>query len=269
MKSFQRLLTDVLKHGESHDDRTGVGTTSVFGRDWRHDMRTGFPLLTTKFVPLRLAFEELRWMLSGSVDVRELQRVGVGIWDEWQKSDGTIGPGYGKQFRDFGGVDQIATLMQAIKDDPGSRRLLVNLWNPKDIPNMILPPCHYGFQIKCHQETREMSLKMTMRSTDIFLGAPFNIAGYGLLLHMIAYVTGYRPRDLIVSFADLHLYNNHLDQAFELLSRKPYPLPQLRINEIHVPENATGLDRLLNLTWENIVLDGYRHHPKIKAPVAV
>lgn len=272
MKSYHDLLIDVIANGEAHSDRTGVGATSVFGRQWSHDMRTGFPLLTTKTVPLRHVFEELRWFLSGSTDRNDLQKMGVKIWDEWISPcpmfPGDMGPIYGAQWRDFGGVDQIANLINDIENNPNSRRIMVNAWNPIDVPAMALPPCHYGFQVKCHG-VDEMSLHMTMRSADIFLGVPFNIASYALLLEMLCYVTRRSPRDLIVSFGDLHLYDNHFEQARTLLSREPFDLPTLQIDEIHVPENTSTLQRLLNLTWENIVLLGYKHHPKIKAPVAV
>lgn len=273
MLSYHALIEDILVNGESHDDRTGVGTYSVFGRQWRHQMTEGFPLLTTKFVPLRIVAEELFWFLSGSTDRSKLQEKNVTIWDEWAApnpvDENDMGPIYGYQWRNFGRIDQIAKLLNDIENNPNSRRLMVTAWCPPDIDHMALPPCHYGFQIKCHTEQKRMSLHMTMRSTDIFLGLPFNIASYAILLEMLCRVTGYRSKDLIISFGDLHLYKNHVSQAKEQLSRKPYALPTVNVDEPFLPPDITSLERLLNMTWENIDLQNYKHHPKIKADVAV
>ena len=290
MHSYQQLLKDVLENGEQHDDRTGVGTRSVFGRQWRHDMREGFPLLTTKKVPLRWVFEELRWFLSGSTSVRDLQAAGVDIWDEWAtveqcgkfgRPPGELGPIYGALWRNFGddyrlnkdphfqrGTDQIAQLLTDIEQSPNSRRLIVSGWHPVSARQVALPPCHTLWQMKIHHNGG-ISLHLYARSIDIFLGLPFNIASYALLLTMIGTVTAHQPRELIISFGDLHLYNNHADQATVQLSRSPYPLPSLKIEEAFIPETATSLDRLLNITWENVLLESYQHHPKIEAEVAV
>lgn len=273
MNSYRELLNDVLTNGESHNDRTTVGTISVFGRQWRHDMRSGFPLLTTKKVPLRWVFEELRWFLSGSTDRQQLTSVGVDIWNEWNGPDknnpNDMGPIYGYQWRNFGGVDQIATLLHDILLSPNSRRLMVTAWCPPDLKFMALPPCHYGFQIKCYEEHRQMSLHMTMRSTDIFLGLPFNIASYALLLTMLAKVTDYEPRELIISFGDLHLYNNHVEQAKLQLSRTPFALPNVSLHNTSLERDNTSLEQLLSITWDDITLTDYKYHSKIEAPVAI
>jgi len=521
MQSYHDLIYDILRNGTPHEDRTGTGTLSVFGRQWRHNFKDGFPLINTKFVPLRVVFEELMWFLSGSTNRRDLTRYNVKIWDEWTAPNPSypddMGPIYGRQFRAFGcytdklkivecktpsyescfytppfeivthlewkvletsvskdadgrpfdlvqcgsgyqyavrrdqhqrnsvrdpymrsvagvgyagepiedcedkkilykvwvhmlercykpsckeyksygamGVsvcaawhdfsvfyrqaqtlvgwchkreepsifeldkdhfrsncysaetcvwlpgwmnkkyrfrrpfiatsetgethyhisvasfakthdlstrninqcldgtkkshkgwrfekcddngygftlpfDQIAWLLREIARNPNSRRLIVTAWQPNQVEDMALPPCHYGFQVKCYPDTSEMSLHMTMRSCDVFLGLPFNIASYAMLLEMLCYITGYKPKELIISFGDLHLYNNHYDQATDQLSRLPYPLPTVQIDEAY-SNPGTGLDRLLNLTWEDIVLHNYKHHPKISAPVAI
>ena len=468
MNSYLALLRDVIENGERHEDRTGVGTRSVFGRQFRHDMRTGFPLLTTKKVALRWVFEELRWFLSGSTNVADLHAVGVTIWDEWLRpynsprelvvvdrreatlpadyygdfkageitsgtevdkklgkswrkmmercydksshnfsmygakgctvhpswhnaavfiedvknlphwaykladwntfeldSDyyganqygpktcvwlsseennkytdackvikatdgdgqefvyftfqdacrgtgitagslgrrlangkpktskqgnkkfiswefeviesgdklirkklirtGELGSVYGKQWRDFCGVDQIGELLETIERNPNSRRMMVSAWNPSEVHDQALPPCHAHFQLRCHFDGT-MSLHMYMRSCDIFLGLPFNIASYAMLLEMLCFVTGYTARDLVISFGDLHLYNNHVDQANIQLERKPYALPSIRID---AEVKSTMLDTLLGITWNDVIVAGYKSHPKIEAPVAV
>lgn len=288
MKSYLELLKDVVENGEGHDDRTGVGTRSVFGRQWRHDMATGFPLLTTKKVPLRWVFEELRWFLSGSTDVRDLQAAGVDIWDEWAteeqcarfgREEGDLGPVYGGLWRRFpvgrfdrsdddievGDTDQIAGLLNEIENNPNSRRVICTGWHPHYQSQVALPPCHTLWQIKCHAN-RGMSLNLYARSIDIFLGLPFNIASYALLLEMLCSVTNRVPRDLVISFGDLHLYNNHVRQAETQLSRQPHSLPMVYLD---CPEGETSLDRLLAYRWEHIELSSYKHHPKIQAPVAV
>lgn len=293
MKSYLELLEDVMNNGESHDDRTGVGTRSVFGRQWRHDMRDGFPLLTTKKVPLRWVFEELKWFLSGSTNVKDLQAAGVDIWDEWAteeqcakfgRIDGNLGPIYGELWRDFGaceplditrqpgcgfkGCDQIKKLLDDIHGSPNSRRLIVTGWHPHLSTRVALPPCHTLWQVKCHDETTEMSLHLYARSIDIFLGLPFNIASYGMLLEMLCIVTGYTARDLIISFGDLHLYNNHVDQAKEQLSREPHRLPML-LHSTNWQRGNSPLENLLAMQWSDFSLVDYTHHPKISAEVAV
>ncbi len=280
MESYLKLLKDVVQNGEGHDDRTGVGTRSVFGRQWRHDMDTGFPLLTTKKIPLRWVFEELRWFLSGSTHVKDLQAAGVNIWDEWAtaeqcakfgREEGDLGPVYGRLWRYFGdrgilgSVDQIRNLLEDIVATPNSRRLIVTGWHPRKQKEVALPPCHTLWQVKCHSDDR-MSLHLYARSIDIFLGLPFNIASYALLLEMLCTVTGRTPKDLIISFGDLHLYNNHAEQAKVQLGRVPHPLPMVRLD---CPEGTTALERLLAFRWENIKLLNYDHHPKIEADVAV
>lgn len=292
MKSYIDLLRDVLENGEPHADRTGVGTRSVFGRQWRHDLQTGFPLLTTKKLPLRWVFEELRWFLSGSNRVEPLQTQGVDIWDEWATLDqcsrfgrqkGDLGPIYGPLWRNFGasesgycgdqpatgsiGFDQLAWLLTEIRSNPNSRRLIVSGWHPWQQTRVALPPCHTLWQIKCHGDTGEMSLHLYARSIDIFLGLPFNIASYALLLKMLACVTGHVARDLIISFGDLHLYNNHVAQAVEQTKRYPRNCPNVYI----IPNSQTGqpIERLLSIEWKNITLADYDPHPAIKADVAV
>ena len=274
MKSYLDLLRDVIRNGESHDDRTGVGTVSVFGRQWRHDMREGFPLLTTKKIPLRWVFEELRWFLSGSTNEKDLRKQGVDIWAEWatpeqcakfDREPGDLGPVYGKLWRSFEGVDQIKYLLKDIEQNPNSRRLLVTGWHPALQTRVALPPCHTVWQIKCHPGG-DMSLHLYARSIDIFLGLPFNVASYALLLKMLAQVTGRHARDLVISFGDLHLYKTHFQQAETQLGREPSPLPDLEVCDM--PQES-ALDRLLAYRWENIVLDRYHPHPKIEAPVAI
>lgn len=259
MISYHSLLEDILANGEHHDDRTGVGTLSVFGRQWRHDMREGFPLITTKYVPFRWVAEELFWFLSGSTNERDLAAKGVDIWKEWADENGELGPVYGKQWRDFGGVDQIATLEQYICDNPNSRRLLVSAWNPVEVRAMALPPCHTMFQIKCTEE-RRMSLHLYMRSCDAFLGLPFNIASYALLLELLARTNRYVTHELIISFGDLHIYKNHLLQVRTQLSREPRRLPQLWTNY---------KSSVLRYEYEDLKLFDYDPHPAIKAEVAV
>ena len=292
MKSYLTLLADVLENGEGHDDRTGVGTRSVFGRQWRHDMRDGFPLLTTKKVPLRWVFEELRWFLSGSSNELDLSCNGVDIWKEWATADqcekfdrpeGDLGPVYGHLWRKFGkaefrdmvrqpgcgyaGVDQINNLLNDLQTNPNSRRLIVTGWHPHLATRVALAPCHTLFQLKVHADD-SLSLHLYARSIDIFLGLPFNIASYGLLLELIGCVTERRTHELIVSFGDLHLYNNHVDQARTQLDREPYSLP-LIYPSTDFPESGTPLENLLTVRWEHIHLTSYDHHPKIEAEVAV
>jgi thymidylate synthase len=298
MKSYRKLLRDILNNGTAHADRTGVGTTSIFGYQWRHNLQDGFPLLTTKLVRLEKVAYELLWFLSGSTDVKDLQANDVHIWDEWAtkeqcgkfgRPEGDLGHVYGGLWRNFfnmnvdqyldrergfahanrrvPGNDQIRTLLEDITNSPNSRRLIVSGWHPYEQKQVTLPPCHTLWQMKCDVATREISLSLYARSIDAFLGLPFNIASYALLLTMIGHVTDYSPKDLIISFGDLHIYNNHLDQVQEQLSRDPYPLPSVTI---HSPVVEGGpLANLLAIKREHIKLHDYEHHPAIKAPVAV
>lgn len=294
MKSYQDLLRHVLERGERHADRTGVGTTSVFGHQWRHDMRTGFPLLTTKRVPLRWCFEEVRWMLSGTSRVEPLRAAGVDIWDEWATAEqcakfgraaGDLGPIYGPMMRAFPVgyskhdqtreslpqlVDQIATLLDDIETSPNSRRLVVTHWHPYYAKRVTLPPCHTLWQVKVHEASDEMSLHLYARSIDAFLGLPFDIAWYALILEMLCAVTGKRARDLIISFGDLHVYDNHRTQVELQLSREPRPLPKLELyKEFDAPQPLSALERLLAIEWRDVKLWEYHPHPAIKAEVAI
>lgn len=298
MDSYHKLLQHVLLEGEHHADRTGVGTTSVFGYQWRHDMRTGFPLLTTKKVPLRWVFEELRWFLSGTDKNQYLNDVGVDIWDEWatdeqcakfQREPGNLGPIYGPMMRSFpigvsmhddavrsntyltsSSIDQIDALLDDIENSPNSRRLIVTHWHPYYAKRVTLPPCHTLWQCKVHQtgmHPDEMSLHLYARSIDAFLGLPFNIASYALLLEMLCRVTAKVPRDLIISFGDLHIYDSHRKQVAEQLNREPRPLPHVEMTPND--DGVAPLQLLLNLRWEHIKLSDYNPWPKIEAPVAV
>jgi thymidylate synthase len=272
MQSYLDILSYLLEFGRAHDDRTGVGTRRTFGYQWVHHMGDGFPLLTTKRVSFRWVFEELAWFLSGSTDERILRDKGVDIWKEWKSPnpqfEGDMGPIYGKQFRDFGGVDQIAQAIDMIMTQPNSRRIIVTAWNPPAINEMALPPCHCFFQIQCPDDFG-LSMHMVMRSTDAFLGLPFNIASYALLLQMMARVTGRKADRLVVSFGDLHIYNNHLKQVELQLSREPRVLPEVIVTLDGIDPTLSPLEQLLAIRWENIKLVGYMPHPKIEAPVAV
>ena len=290
MKSYKRLLRHVLDNGEGHDDRTKVGTRSTFGEQWRHTMSDGFPLLTTKQVTLRWVFEELKWFLSGSTNVVDLQAKGVRIWDEWSTAEqcakfgreqGDLGPVYGALWRSFpigqhkdeaggGSTDQIQCLLMNLITNPNSRRLIVSGWSPYHATRVTLPPCHTLFQLKTHFDS-SLSLQLYARSIDIFLGMPYNIASYGLLLKMIGLVVGRPVRELIFTFGDLHLYENHIDQARLQLAREPKQLPHVWFNTEAIEgfDEMTPIEKLLAIEWEHVVMNNYQHHPKIKAPVAV
>jgi len=278
--AYLDLLRTVLTRGRERKDRTGVGTRSLFGAQLRFDLRERFPLLTTKKVHLRSIIHELLWFIRGETHVRPLQEAGVTIWDEWATAEqtarfgreaGDLGPVYGHQWRNFGatrrpdgtwerdGVDQLARVVRDIRERPSSRRLVVSAWNPKEVDAVALPPCHTLFQFYVQDD--ELSCHLYQRSADIFLGVPFNIASYALLTMMVAQVTGKKPGDLIVSFGDVHLYSNHVEQAQEQLSRTPRPLPVMRLN----PE----VKDLFAFRYEDFTLEGYEPHPAIKAPVAV
>lgn len=268
MKQYLDLLRRVGERGQSSDDRTGVGTVSLFGEQLRFDLNAGFPIVTTKYVHFKSVVHELLWMLSGSTNVRDLQKHGVTIWDEWAAADGDLGPVYGAQWRNWSwidgdgeqSVDQIATVIERLKTDPFSRRHIVSAWNPADLPYMALPPCHCFFQFHVSAD-RRLSCHMYQRSADLFLGAPFNIAAYALLTHMVAQVTGYRVGDLIISFGDVHIYKNHLDQVATQLDRPPLSLPKLILNP--------NVEDIFEFEYEDIRLNGYTYHPALPAPVAV
>lgn len=269
MKTYLDMLRFVLQHGERRDDRTGTGTLSVFGYQNRYDLSAGFPLLTTKKVHFKSVIHELLWILKGETNIRGLKEAGVGIWDEWADQEGELGPVYGHQWRRFGGalngdpsggVDQVADLVEQIRKNPRSRRLLVSAWNPGDVPRMALPPCHTLFQFYVHTDGR-LDCHLYQRSADIFLGVPFNIASYALLTHLMAQATGLQAGTFVHSFGDLHLYLNHLEQAETQLAREPKLLPRLVINP--------GVTDLFAFRYEDIGLENYDPHPAIKAPVAV
>ena len=281
MRQYQELLKHILQNGTRHEDRTGVGTISVFGYQTRYDLRMGFPIVTTKKVPFRWIFEELAWFLSGDTNEKNLQARGVDIWAEWATSEqtarfnreeGDLGEVYGYLWRSFGGdypkrngVDQIAHLINEIEINPNSRRLIVSGWNPEICDNVALPPCHTMFQFKVENE-RILHCQLYQRSADAFLGVPFNISSYALLTHMIAHVCGLEVGEFIHTFGDLHIYSNHLEQVEELLKREPLKLPEL---EIINAENYKGLSGLLSFKYGNLKLVNYQSHNKITAPVAV
>jgi thymidylate synthase len=264
MQQYHRLLRLVLEHGKFKSDRTGTGTYSVFGAQERFDLRDGFPLVTTKKLHLRSIIHELLWFLKGDTNVGYLHENKVTIWDEWADADGNLGRIYGAQWRDWRGpdgtrVDQIAKLIEDIRKTPDSRRLVVSAWNPAELPQMALSPCHALFQF--FVQDGELSCQLYQRSADLFLGVPFNIASYALLTLMVAQVTGLKPGDFVHTFGDLHLYTNHLDQAREQLSREPRPLPVMKLNP-----HVKNID---DFTYEDFELIGYDPHPAIKAPIAV
>ena len=258
------LLADILANGVRREDRTGTGTLGVFGRQMRFDLSKGFPLLTTKKLHFKSVAVELLWFLRGETNVRWLQERGVSIWDEWADADGELGPVYGKQWRawpkaDGGTVDQISWVIDEIRRNPDSRRLIVNAWNVGELPKMALMPCHAMFQF--YVANGRLSCQLYQRSGDIFLGVPFNIASYALLTHMIAQVCGLQPGDFVHTLGDAHLYNNHVEQARQQLAREPKALPRLVLN----PDVRSVFD----FRFEDIAVQDYAPHPAIKAPVAV
>jgi len=264
MKQYHDLMRLVMKEGIDKGDRTGTGTRSVFGHQIRFDLSEGFPLLTTKKVHLRSIIYELLWFLAGDTNVKYLNENKVSIWDEWADENGELGPVYGAQWRSWPtadgiAVDQISNLIQDINVNPNSRRLIVSAWNVPEIEKMALPPCHCLFQF--YVARGKLSCQLYQRSADIFLGVPFNIASYALLTLMIAQVTDLKPGDFIHTFGDAHLYNNHLDQAAEQLSRKPRPLPQMLLNP--------KVKDIFAFSFDDFILSGYNPHPHIPAPVAV
>jgi thymidylate synthase len=261
---YEDLLRDTLENGTRKTDRTGTGTTSVFGRQLRFDLSEGFPLITTKRVHFKSIAYELLWFLRGESNVGWLRDHGVTIWDEWADADGELGPVYGVQWRSWptpGGdtIDQISDVIDAIKATPDSRRLIVSAWNPADIPEMALAPCHALFQF--YVADGKLSCQLYQRSADLFLGVPFNIASYALLTHLVAEQTGLEVGDFVWTGGDCHIYDNHLEQVTEQLTRHPYPAPTLRITSR--PADVFGY------AFDDLVVEGYEHHPAIKAPVAV
>lgn len=264
MQQYLDLLADVFHNGTDREDRTGVGTRSVFGRQLRCDLQQGFPLLTTKKVFTKGIVHELLWFLRGSSNAFELQREGVHIWDEWAGEDGELGPIYGVQWRSWpkyrdGHIDQISKLINEIQTNPNSRRLVVSAWNVAQIEEMALPPCHILMQF--YVANNKLSCHLYQRSGDIFLGVPFNIASYALLTMMIAQVCDLELGDFVHSFGDLHLYHNHFEQAETQLSRRPKDLPTMKLN----PQRRD----LFSFVYSDFQLEGYEPYPAIKAPVAV
>ncbi|MEY4214251.1 MAG: hypothetical protein RL458_2477 [Pseudomonadota bacterium] len=264
MKAYLDLMRHVLERGEPKSDRTGTGTLSVFGWQMRFDLAEGFPLVTTKKLHLRSIIHELLWFLQGSTNVAYLRDNGVTIWDEWANEQGELGPVYGHQWRNWPAangstIDQITDVVDRIRRDPSSRRLIVSAWNVADLPKMALAPCHAFFQF--HVAGGRLSCQMYQRSADIFLGVPFNIASYALLTHMVAQQCDLQPGDFIWTGGDCHLYLNHLDQARTQLEREPFPLPRLTI--LRRP------DSIFDYRFEDFEISGYQSHPHIKAPVAV
>jgi thymidylate synthase len=264
MQQYLDLMSHVLAKGTHKSDRTGTGTVSVFGHQMRFDLQEGFPVVTTKKLHLKSIIIELLWFLQGSTNNNWLKERGVSIWDEWAKEDGELGPIYGYQWRSWPApngehVDQISQLIDQIKNNPDSRRLIVSAWNVAEIPRMALPPCHAFFQF--YVADGKLSCQLYQRSADIFLGVPFNIASYALLTHMIAQQTGLTPGEFIWTGGDCHLYSNHMEQVKLQLSRQPLPLPKLNIRR----KPASIFD----YEYEDFELIGYQHHDAIKAPVAI
>lgn len=260
---YEDLLADVAANGTHKGDRTGTGTVSVFGRQLRFDLSEGFPLITTKRVHVKSVVGELLWFLRGETNVKWLQERGITIWDEWADDNGDLGPVYGAQWRswpapDGSHIDQIANVIESIRTNPDSRRHIVSAWNPAEVDNMALPPCHALFQF--YVADGKLSCQLYQRSADLFLGVPFNIASYALLTHMIAAQTGLEVGEFVWTGGDVHLYSNHLEQTELQLSREPFPYPTLRLNR---------KDSLFDYDIDDVVIENYQHHPGIKAPIAV
>lgn len=264
MEQYHDLLRDILDNGVKRQDRTGTGTLSVFGRQARFDLADGFPLVTTKKLHLRSIIIELLWFLNGDTNIKFLKDNGVSIWDEWADDDGDLGPVYGKQWRSWAApngtaIDQISWVRDEIIRHPESRRLIVSAWNPADVPDMALPPCHCLFQFNV--ANGRLNCQLYQRSADVFLGVPFNIASYALLTHLMAKATGYEAGEFVHTFGDAHLYLNHVEQAELQLTRDHFPLPQLKLN----PDKSD----LFGWTYDDIAVENYQAHKHIKAPVAV
>src|SRR6201982_4154147 len=264
MKQYLDLLRHVMKNGTVKSDRTGTGTCSVFGYQMRFDLQEGFPLLTTKKLHTRSIFHELLWFLKGDTNIKYLKENGVTIWDEWADANGDLGPVYGSQWRSWPApdgrkIDQIANVVDMVRRNPDSRRLIVSAWNPAEIDQMALPPCHCLFQF--YVANGKLSCQLYQRSADVFLGVPFNIASYALLTMMVAQVTNLKPGEFVHSFGNVHLYSNHVEQARLQLTRLPRPLPTMRIN--------ADVRDIFAFRYEDFALEGYDPHPHIRAEVAV
>ena len=269
MEQYLQLLKKIIDSGADKNDRTGTGTRSLFGHQMRFNLRNGFPLVTTKKLHLKSIIYELLWFLKGDTNVKYLQENGVKIWDEWADEKGNLGPVYGKQWRSWEGangktVDQVSELIQQLKTNPDSRRLIISAWNVADLPDMKLMPCHCLFQFytaPTEDGRRKLSCQLYQRSADVFLGVPFNIASYALLTMMIAQVCNMELGEFVHSFGDVHLYKNHFEQAQLQLTRKPFPLPQMKLNP--------AVKNIFEFKFEDFELQNYESHPAIKAPVAV
>lgn len=264
MEQYHKLLKHILQNGNKKEDRTGVGTISVFGYQMRFDLSEGFPLVTTKKLHLKSIIYELLWFLNGDTNIKYLKDHGVSIWDEWADANGDLGPVYGYQWRSWPGrngekIDQISKLMEQLKKKPDSRRHIVTAWNPAEVDNMALPPCHAMFQF--YVADGKLSCQLYQRSCDTFLGLPFNIASYALLVHMIAQQCDLEPGDFVWTGGDVHIYNNHIDQVNLQLTREPFPLPQLNIKR----KPAS----IFEYQFEDFEILNYQAHPSIKAPIAV
>jgi thymidylate synthase len=274
MQQYLALLENILNTGVSKTDRTGTGTNSLFGYQLRFDLQQGFPMVTTKRLHLKSIIYELLWFLKGDTNIKYLNERGVHIWDEWADENGELGPVYGKQWRSWSGdsvkksIDQVSDVIEQIKTNPDSRRLIVSAWNVADLPEMALMPCHALFQFyvtpanpQIGESKGRLSCQLYQRSADVFLGVPFNIASYALLTLMVAQVCDLAPGEFIHSFGDVHLYNNHVDQAKLQVIRTPYKLPTMKLNP--------AIKNIFHFSFEDFTLENYQHHPHIKAAVAV
>ena len=264
MQQYLKLLQYILDEGVNKSDRTGTGTKSCFGYQMRFNLQEGFPLVTTKKLHVKSIIHELLWFIKGETNIKYLTDNGVSIWNEWADENGELGPVYGKQWRSWEGAegkvhDQLSDVIRQIKTNPDSRRIIISAWNVADLPKMALMPCHTMFQF--YVAEGKLSCQLYQRSADVFLGVPFNIASYALFTMMIAQVCGLEPGDFVHTFGDVHLYNNHFEQAKLQLARKPFPLPTMRINP--------KVKSIFDFTYEDFTLENYHFHPPIKAPVAV
>jgi thymidylate synthase len=264
MQQYLDLLQHILNNGTTKNDRTGTGTISCFGYQMRFDLQKGFPLVTTKKLHLKSIIYELLWFLKGETNIKYLNKHGVSIWNEWADENGELGPVYGKQWRSWENadeqvIDQVSDAIKQIKNNPNSRRIIISAWNVADLPKMALMPCHALFQF--YVADGKLSCQLYQRSADVFLGVPFNIASYALLTMMMAQVCDLQPGDFVHTFGDVHIYSNHIEQVKLQLSRKPYPLPDIKLNP--------SIKNIFDFTYEDFTLENYQHHPAIKAPVAV